>query len=141
MPDTMDPESSDSDVSVGGGDEYRFANQSTAPLPLPPPPSKHALESPEAIQGRLDELQHADDHNAKKIELLRAKRFRKDDRIRRKREIQDRKWHAIFEARNRRDARIDARRRREDAAFAHFDQELEAEESVRNLIHFNDISG
>lgn len=130
----MEPESSDSDVSVGGGDEYRFANPLTAPIPLPPPPSKHALESPDAVQGRLDELQRVEEHNIKKYELLKAKRARKDEKIRRRREIQDKKWAAILEARRRRDARIEARRKREDAAFSQFfDQELEEEENVCSL--------
>ncbi|EXJ83104.1 hypothetical protein A1O1_06722 [Capronia coronata CBS 617.96] len=126
----MDPESSDSDVSVGGGDEYRFASPLTAPIPLPPPPSKHALESSDAVQGRLDELQRVEEHNIKKYELLKSKRARKDDKIRRKRELQDKKWAAILEARQRRDGRIEARRKREDAAFSQFfDQELEEEEN------------
>ncbi|ETI20129.1 hypothetical protein G647_08163 [Cladophialophora carrionii CBS 160.54] len=128
MPDPMDPESSDSDVSVGGGDEYRLASPLTAPIPLPPPASKHALESPDAVQARLDELQRVEDHNVKKYDLLRAKRSRKDEKIRRRREFQDQKWAAIIEARRRRDARIEARRRREDAAFSQFDHELEEEE-------------
>ncbi|KAL2408295.1 hypothetical protein ABEF93_000929 [Exophiala dermatitidis] len=126
----MEPESSDSDVSVGGGDEYRFASPLTAPIPLPPPPSRHALESSDAIQARLDELARVEEHNIKKYELLKAKRARKDDKIRRKREIQDQKWAAIVEARQRRDARIDARRTREDTAFSQFfDHELEEEEN------------
>ena len=130
MPDPMNPESSDSDVSVGGGDEYRFAGPLTAPMPLPHSASKHALELPDAVQGRLDDLQRVDDHNAKKYNLLKAKRARKDDNIRQRREIQDRKWNAILEARQRRDGRINARRTREDAAFSNFDQELDKEETV-----------
>ncbi|OQU99796.1 hypothetical protein CLAIMM_05377 [Cladophialophora immunda] len=129
VPDPMDPESSDSDVSVGGGDDYRFASPLTAPIPLPPPASKHALESPDAVQARLDELQRVEDHNVKKYEMLKSKRTRKDEKIRRRREIQDKKWALIMEARQRRDARIEARRKREDAAFAQFDHELEDEES------------
>lgn len=127
----MEPESSDSDVSVGGGDEYRFASPLTAPIPMPPPASKHALESPDAVQARLNELQRVEDHNVKKNDLLKAKRNRKDEKIRGRREFQDKKWAAILEARQRRDARIDARRRREDAAFSQFDHELEEEENVR----------
>ena len=128
----MDPESSDSDVSIGGGDEYRFASPLTAPAPLPPPPSKHALEQSDAVQARLDELQRVEEHNIKKYDLLKAKRTRKDEKIRRRREIQEKKWAAIMETRQRRDARIGARRKREDAAFAQFfDHELEEEESVR----------
>ncbi|KEF58416.1 uncharacterized protein A1O9_06342, partial [Exophiala aquamarina CBS 119918] len=126
--DPMDPESSDSDVSVGGGDEYRFASPLTAPVPLPAPPSKHALESSDAVSARLDELLRVEEHNIKKYDLLKAKRNRKDDKIRRKREAQDKKMAAIMEGRQRRDARIEARRKREDAAFASFDHELEEEE-------------
>ncbi|EXJ57818.1 uncharacterized protein A1O5_12376 [Cladophialophora psammophila CBS 110553] len=125
----MDPESSDSDVSVDRGDDFRFTGPLTAPIPLPAPASKHALESSDAVQARLDELQRVEDHNVKKFDLLRAKRARKDDKIRRKRETQDRKWALIMEARQRRDARIEARRRREDMAFAQFDHDLEDEES------------
>ncbi|KAL2392518.1 hypothetical protein ABEF94_000094, partial [Exophiala dermatitidis] len=78
----------------------------------------------------LDELARVEEHNIKKYELLKAKRARKDDKIRRKREIQDQKWAAIVEARQRRDARIDARRTREDTAFSQFfDHELEEEEN------------
>lgn len=127
----MDIESSDSDVSVGGGDEYRFASPLTAPIPLPPPPSKHALESTDAVQARLNDLQRVEEHNIKKYDLLKAKRARKDEKIRRKREIQDKKWAAIVEARQRRDARIAARRKREDAAFAQFfEHDLDDEENV-----------
>ncbi|KAJ9603059.1 hypothetical protein H2200_012354 [Cladophialophora chaetospira] len=125
----MDPESSDSDVSVDGGDDYRFASPLTAPIPLPPPASKHALESPDAVQARIEELQRVEDHNVKKYDLLRAKRTRKDEKIRRRREIQDRRWAALVEARHRRDARIEARRKREDAAFSQFDHELEEQDS------------
>ncbi|KIW13869.1 hypothetical protein PV08_06650 [Exophiala spinifera] len=126
----MDPESSDSDVSVGGGDEYRYASPLTAPIPLPAPPSKHALESADAVQARLDELSRVETNNEKKYSLLKAKRQRKDDKIRRKREAQDKKWLAITEARKRRDARIAARRKREDAAFTQFfEHDLDEEET------------
>jgi hypothetical protein len=127
----MEVESSDSDVSVGGGDEYRFASPLTAPIPLPPPPSKHALESSDAVQARLNDLQRVEEHNIKKYDLLKAKRARKDEKIRRKRDIQDKKWAAIVEARQRRDARIGVRRKREDAAFAQFfEHDLDDEENV-----------
>lgn len=126
--DALDPESSDSDVSVGGGDEYRAL---TAPLPLPPQPSKHALESSDGVQHRLDQLTKVEEMNIRKYDLLKAKRKRKDDRIRQKREIQDRKWAAITDARRRRDLRIQTRRKREDAAFTQFfEHELEDEENV-----------
>ncbi|KAK6385844.1 hypothetical protein LTS17_001416 [Exophiala oligosperma] len=128
--DAMDPESSDSDVSIGGGDEYRYASPLTAPIPLPPPPSKHALESADAVQARLDELSRVETNNEKKYSLLKAKRQRKDEKIRRKREAQDKKWLAITEARKRRDARIAARRKREDAAFTQFfEHDLDDEET------------
>lgn len=127
----MEPESSDSDVSAGGGDEYRFASPLTAPTPLPPPPSKHALESSDAVQARLDELGRMEEHNTKKSALLKAKRARKDEKVRRKRELQDKKWAAILDARRRRDPRIEARRKREDAAFAQFFlSEVDVEEAV-----------
>jgi hypothetical protein len=127
----MEPESSDSDVSVGGGEDYRFASPLTAPIPLPPPPSKHALESADAVQARLDELSRVETHNDKKYDLLKAKRQRKDEKIRRRREAQDKKWATILDARQRRDARIAARRKREDAAFTQFfEHDLDEEETV-----------
>ncbi|KAK5366383.1 hypothetical protein LTS13_008144 [Exophiala xenobiotica] len=126
----MEPESSDSDVSVGGGEDYRFASPLTAPIPLPPPPSKHALESADAVQARLDELSRVETHNDKKYDLLKAKRQRKDEKIRRRREAQDKKWATILDARQRRDARIAARRKREDAAFTQFfEHDLDEEET------------
>jgi len=128
----MDPESSDSDVSVVAGDDYHYAHPLTAPAPLPAPPSKHALESSDAVQARLEELTRVEEYNLKKLELLKAKRKRKDDKMRRKREIQDLKIKAIYEARERRDARITARRQREDAAFLKFEQDLDEEETVRD---------
>ncbi|KIV83944.1 hypothetical protein, variant [Exophiala sideris] len=127
--DTMDPESSDSDVSAAGLDGSSFASPITTPIPLPPPPSKHALESPEAIEARLSELARVEAHNIKKYDLLKAKRVRKDEKIRRKREAQDKKWAAILQARERRDARIESRRRRENAVFSQFfDRDFDEED-------------
>lgn len=131
--DAMEPESSDSDVSVGGSDEYRAL---TAPLPLPPQPSKHALESSDGVQHRLDQLSKVEEMNIRKYDILKAKRKRKDERIRHKRDLQDRKWAAITEARRRRDARIESRRKREDAAFTQFfEHDLEDEETVASCPH------
>ncbi|KIV97682.1 hypothetical protein, variant 2 [Exophiala mesophila] len=124
--DAMEAESSDSDVSLGGGDDRGL----TAPLPLPPPPSKHALESSDGVQHRLDQLSKVEEMNIRKYDILKAKRKRKDERIRHKRDLQDRKWATITEARRRRDARIEARRKREDAAFTQFfEHDLEDEET------------
>ena len=127
----MDPESSDSEVSQGGDEDYRFAGPLSTPAPLPQPASKHALESSEAIQLRLDQLQRVEEHNIKKYDILKDKRARKDRKIRAKRDEQDKKWAAIIEARQRRDNRIEVRRKREDGAFSQFfDHDLEEEESV-----------
>jgi hypothetical protein len=131
LPDPMDPESSGSDVSVTGEDHYRGASPLAVPVQLPPPPPKHILESAENVQTRLRELSQVEDHNIRKQDLLLAKRRRKDDKIVRKREIQDRKYKAIMDARERRDARINARRAREDAAFRAVDDQIEEEEMVR----------
>lgn len=128
--DSMDPESSDSDVSVTIGEPYGFNTPLKQPASLPPAPSKHSLESSDGVQARLKELSRVEDHNIKKQELLLAKRRRKDEKIQRKREAQDRKWNAIVAARDRRDARIKARREKEDAAFKKFDDQLEEEETV-----------
>ena len=134
--DTMDPESSDSDVSAAGLDSSSFASPITTPIPLSPPPSKHALESPEAIEARLNELARVEAHNIKKYDLLKAKRVRKDEKIRRKREVQDKKWAAILQARERRDARIETRRRRENAVFSQFfDRDFDEEDDVSSEPH------
>lgn len=132
MPDPamFDPESESSDVSDTPGQDYHSKAQSAIPAALPPPPSKHVSESPDTIQARLRELQRVEDFNIKKQELLRAKRARKDDRIRRKREAQDLRIKAIMDARARRDERVSRRRKVEDAAFERFDQDLEEEELV-----------
>jgi hypothetical protein len=127
----MDPESSESDVSVAGDGHYRGAAPPlTTPLQLPPPPPKHVLESTENVETRLRELSHVDEHNFGKLDMLRAKRRRKDERIARKREAQDRKIRAIMDARERRDSRIQTRRAKEDAAFKAVDDQIEEEEMV-----------
>jgi hypothetical protein len=126
----MDPESSDSDVSVAGDGHYRNAAPLTTPLQLPPPPPKHVLESTENVETRLRELSHVDEHNFGKLDMLRAKRRRKDERIAQKRDAQDRKIRTIMEARDRRDSRIQARRAKEDAAFKAVDDQIEEEEMV-----------
>lgn len=83
----MDLESSDTDVSVGGGDEYRFASPLTAAVPLQPPPSKHARNRPMPFKPVL--MNCSASKNIKKYGLLKAKRARKDEKICRKREIQE----------------------------------------------------
>ena len=125
----MDPESSDSDVSVT--EEDRRASPLAFPMQPPPPPPKHILESADGVQNRLRDLSHVDDHNLRKLELLHAKRKRKDDRTAHKRGIQDRKIKAILDARERRDARLNNRRSREDASFRVVDDQMVAEQTVR----------
>jgi hypothetical protein len=129
----MDPESSDSDISRTGEDPYRIASPPAMPVQLPPPPPKHILESADNVQTRLRELTQVEDHNIRKLEMLLAKRRRKDEKIARKREMQDRKIKAIMNARERRDARINSRRAREDAAFRAVDDQIEEEEMVRGF--------
>ena len=126
--DAMNPESSDSDVSVHG--DERGASPLAAPAQLSPPPPKHILDSSENVQTRLRELSSVEDHNIRKQEMLHAKRRRKDDKIARKRDMQDRQIKAIMDARARRDSRINTRRAREDAAFRAVDDQLEEEETV-----------
>lgn len=131
--DAMDPETSDSDVSIVPGDHPRSGSSAAIPATLPPPPPRQALESSGGVQDRLRELSQVEDHNIRKQDLLAAKRRRKDERVARKREIQDRKMKAIMDARQRRDSRIISRRSREDAAFRAIDQQIEEEENVSKL--------
>jgi len=128
----MDAESSDSDVSRANDDDYRIANGTliSVPSPLPPPSSKQALESSDAVQARLKELERVENHNVRKHEMLKEKRARKDMKIARRREAQDRKWQTILDARQKRDERIQARRKREDSAFNKFFLDMEGEEDV-----------
>lgn len=133
----LDPESSGSDVSVTAGDDIRFGSPLSTPTPLPPPPSKHAMESQDAVQARIRELQRVDDHNLKKHDLLKAKRSRKDDQIRRRREVEDRRIKALMDARARKDEKIAARRKREDAAFERFDLDLEEEEMASSRSEYD----
>ena len=130
----MDPETSDSDVSIVPGDHPRTGSSAAVPATLPPPPPRQALESSGGVQDRLRELSQVEDHNIRKQDVLAAKRRRKDERVARKREVQDRKMKAIMDARQRRDSRIISRRSREDAAFRMIDQQIEEEETV-SLMH------
>jgi hypothetical protein len=77
---------------------------------LLPPPLQQDLESIDAVQARLQTLVQMEDHNNRKRELLSAKRRRKDKKIPRKGQYQDRKFEAIRDARKRQDARIKTRR-------------------------------
>lgn len=122
----MDPEASDSDVSVVGSETYRPASPPGTPVKVPL--ASIRLESSDAVDSRLRDLNRVEDRNFAKLRLLKAKRQRMDDRIMQKREIQDRKWKAILDARQRRDNRIGARRAREDAEFKRVDEQLEEEE-------------
>ena len=71
-----------------------------------------------------------EDHNNRKRELLSAKRRRKDEKIARKRQYQDRKFKAIRDARKRREAR----RADEDLKFQMIDDQVDEEEIVRDTI-------
>lgn len=122
----MDPEASDSDVSATGSDTYRASSPPAIPAKVPLATIR--LESSDAVDNRLRELTRVEDRNFAKLERLKAKRQRMDDRTMRKREIQDRKIKAIMDARQRRDNRIAARRAREDAEFKRVDEQLEEEE-------------
>ena len=121
----MDPEESDSDVSVGGSDAYTTGNPAE---PAPPGPPKQMLESVDAIHARLGELSHVEDSNIRKQRSLADKRSRKDERIRQRREAQDRKIRAIYNAREKHDARINRRRTQEDGRFKAIDERIEEEE-------------
>ncbi|RMZ85201.1 hypothetical protein DV738_g421, partial [Chaetothyriales sp. CBS 135597] len=126
-PDLMDPEDSGSDVSVGGNDPYHHMGGLSEPTP--PGPLKQSLESVEAIHARLGELNHIEDANIHRQNALTEKRRRLDERIRMKREAQDRKIQAIYAARERRDARIKRRRDIEDARFHTIDDQIEEEQN------------
>ncbi|RMZ92328.1 hypothetical protein DV736_g418, partial [Chaetothyriales sp. CBS 134916] len=124
--DVMDPEDSGSDVSVSGNDSYIMGGLGE---PTPPGPPKQSLESVDAIHARLGELGHVEDANIHRQNALTDKRRRLDDRIRMKREAQDRKIQAIYAARERRDGRIRRRREFEDARFRTIDDQIEDEQS------------
>ncbi|RMZ76193.1 hypothetical protein DV737_g4918, partial [Chaetothyriales sp. CBS 132003] len=124
--DVMDPEDSASDISVSGNDSYIIGSLGE---PAPPGPPKHSLESVDAIHARLGELSHVEDANIHKQNVLTDKRRRLDDRIRMRREAQDRKIQAIYAARERRDGRIRRRREVEDARFRTIDDQIEEEQS------------
>jgi hypothetical protein len=125
--DELDPEGSDSDVSVTTGYGYRQPSPPAVPTRIPLAPAR--LDSSDALDGRIRELQMIEDRNASKQKRLRDKRRRMDDKIIQKREAQDRRIKAIYEARQRRDSRIAARRAREDAEFRRIDEQQEEEET------------
>lgn len=127
----QDPEQSDSDVSLTTDGDYQTAPPNRwDPHPLPPMVSNQSIESSDALELRLRDIERVEDFNARKRASLKAKRQRMDEKIYRRRELEDRKWNAIMEARSRRDRRIWERRRREDAAFEHAERDLDEEESV-----------
>ncbi|KPI34838.1 uncharacterized protein AB675_4854 [Cyphellophora attinorum] len=126
--DDMDPEGEDSDVSVRRPDPYRPFNTPTGPATIPPAPPY--LETQTAINGRLSELTRAEDVNSARSRDLRVKRQRMDDRIKAKRDAQDRKIKAIMDARQRRDNRIRTRRLREDTEFQRVFDDIEREEEA-----------
>jgi hypothetical protein len=124
----MDPEGEDSDVSVRRPDPYRPFNTPAGPATIPPAPPY--LETQTAINGRLSELTRVEDVNSARSRDLRAKRQRMDDRIKLKRDAQDRKIKAIMDARQRRDNRIKTRRLREDTEFQRVFDDIEREEET-----------
>lgn len=133
--DAMDPESSDSDVSVTGEDRNRKGSPLAALAQLPSPQPRHLLESPENVQTRLRALSQVKDHNIGKQEMLIARRRHEDDKSARKREIQNRRIKAIMDARERRDVRINTRRTGEDAAFQAVEDRMEEEKTVGGSVH------
>lgn len=86
------------------------------------------LTALEDVQARLDELERIEDHNAQKLKRLEAKRRRKDERIVRRRAMEDEKLRSIIDARTRKDGRIRSRRQREDETFRGADKQLGVEE-------------
>lgn len=123
----MEPESEGSEVSEADGELNMFA----FPINLPPAPSKQALENQDALSAHLSELERVENHNIKKHNRLREKRARMDEKLKRKRDIQDARIKAIMDARAQKDSRIKQRRDREDIAFKRFYEDLEEEETVR----------
>ncbi|ETN43271.1 uncharacterized protein HMPREF1541_02430 [Cyphellophora europaea CBS 101466] len=122
----MEPEGYDSDVSATASDRYRAASPPAIPAKFPVAMGR--LESSEAVDARLRDLNHVENQNNAKLERLRAKRKRMDERIAQKRDVQDRKIKAIMDARQRRDSAIAARRAREDAEFRRVMEQVDEEE-------------
>jgi hypothetical protein len=124
-------ELSDSEVSDTPAPPHegnRFKAESVVSLSqLPPQPS---TDSVEALQAYIEQIQDADNANAKQKATLKAKRQRKDERRRIRREAEDRQIEALHEARRRHDLRIRNRRQREDDGFDRAFQELDQAENV-----------
>lgn len=108
----------------------RIISPIAAPRQLPPVSSPRILTALEDVQARLDELEQIEDHNAQKLKRLEAKRRRKDERILRRRTMEDEKMRSVLEARVRKDERVRSRRQREDEAFRGADKHLGVEELV-----------
>jgi hypothetical protein len=125
-------EQSDSDVSdtpVPSAHE-RFRGQPVISLgQLQPRPS---ADSVEVLQSHLEEIENAESINAQQKASLLAKRRRKDDRVKERRQVED---HMIEEARRRHDLCVQARRTREDEAFDRVFKELDEAESVSRTLH------
>jgi hypothetical protein len=108
----------------------RIISPIAAPRQLPQISSPRILTALEDVQARLDELERIEDHNAQKLKRLEAKRRRKDERIVRRRAMEDEKLRSIHDARARKDERVRSRRQREDEAFRGADKQLGVEELV-----------
>lgn len=132
-PNFWDEEGSDSDVSrtIDPRDPVnRIISPIAAPRQLPPISSPRTLTALDDVQTRLDELERIEDHNAQKLKRLESKRKRKDERILRRRTMEDEKIRLVHDARARKDDRIRNRRMREDEAFRAADKHLGVEELV-----------
>ena len=123
----MDPEESDSGVSVIGSDALFTGNPAEPALPGP---SKQPLESADAIDARLRELSHVEDSNIRKQKSLREKRRRKDERVQQRRDVQDRKWRTVLDARDRHEQRTKRRRDDEDLRYRAAEEQIEQEETA-----------
>jgi hypothetical protein len=128
-------EQSDSDVSDTPvpPNRERFRGQFVISLgqlqPRPP------ADSVEVLQSHLEEIENAGNINAQQKVSLLAKRRRKDDRVKERRQVEDRMIESLYEARKRHDIRVQARRTREDEAFGQAFKELDKAESVSRALH------
>jgi hypothetical protein len=128
-------EQSDSDVSDTPAPPARdrFRGQTVISLgQLQPRPS---ADSVEVLQSHLEEIENAENINAQQKASLLAKRRRKDDRVKERRQVEDHMIEALYEARKRHDIRVQARRTREDEAFDRAFKELDEAESVSRALH------
>jgi len=127
---------SDSDVSDTPVPPARERFRELTVISLAQLSPRPSADSVEALQAHVDEIENAENINAKQKASLLDKRRRKDDRVKERRQIEDHMIEALYEARKRHDLRVQARRAREDEAFDRAFKELDEAESVGRTLHY-----